>query len=115
MRNRSCDCIVWRRCRVSVFVIVVVLESKLARRPRTVNLSKTPVLLQLSGFSFPQHCYLFDSANMTSQPPSGANGLVERAVSDLQDRMEAIPGGSIAGEEEFADWGKTFVKAMVRP
>ena len=51
---------------------------------------------------------------MSGQPPSGVSALVERAVSDLQDRMDAIPGGSIAGEEEFAGWGQSLAKAMVR-
>ena len=51
---------------------------------------------------------------MSSQPPVAFDNILKRAVSNVENQMDSIPGGAIAGEEEFEGWGKAFVKALVR-
>jgi hypothetical protein len=40
--------------------------------------------------------------------------IVERVASDVRDHMDTIPSGGVTGEEEYAMWGREFVKKLVR-
>jgi hypothetical protein len=43
-----------------------------------------------------------------------ANPFLGSFIEDLELHMDTIPNGGVAGEEEYEDWGKTFVKLLVR-
>lgn len=94
-------------CRSASSLIVFTLASRF-------KLSTTPVLLRIPGLPSVQHCYLFESSAMSSQPAPVVSGILKRAVSAIEDHMATLPSGSIAEEPEFADWGKMLVKKMVR-
>jgi len=85
----------------------------------SVKQNRYPTVLNIPGFSDSTHFYFFDDFKMSSTPaPSNSAtnvpAFVERVASVVRDHMDTIPSGGVAGEEEYAMWGKDFVKNLVR-
>jgi hypothetical protein len=88
--------------------------------PRKVPVvSNTPVIHHFPGCPKTSHCFFFLSdsmspAKMSSNQVAAIPPFVSQVKKLVEDHLDTDPSGSIAGEEEYRDWGKEFLKRMVR-
>ena len=49
----------------------------------------------------------------SSQQRAALPYLLQQVKASIEDHLDTDPSGSVAGEEEYRDWGKEFVSKMV--
>jgi hypothetical protein len=86
--------------------ISIILAS--GRAQTSVVQSQTAFSVSLPAFSHRNFCYFFEPAM------SSTSGLLKVALSYFDARMQSLPGGGIAGEEEYKDWALAAEKDLVR-